>query len=101
MVKNNTVSQVFSNVSAVYLMQTEPEPEVHGAEGGVQLGRVLVHVTEGGAEHGEPVERDDSAGRVDHKVFTDIGAGGAAPEDRLGRVAGAAGEHLCHLHTQG
>ena len=82
-------------------METEPEPEVHCAEGGVQLGRVFVHVTEGGAEHGEPVERDDSAWRVNHKVFTDIGAGGAAPEDRLGRVAGAAGEHLRHLHAQG
>ena len=44
------------------LVQPEPEPEVHGLEGGVQLGRLGTHVAHRGREHAEPVKWNDAAG---------------------------------------
>ena len=51
-----------------HLVQSEPEPQVESFEGGVELGRLGADVAHWGGKHGEPMEGNDSTGRVDHHV---------------------------------
>ena len=49
-------------------MESEPEPQIERLEGGVELCRLVAHVAHRGSKHGETVEGNDPAWRVDDHV---------------------------------
>ena len=66
-----------------HLVKSEPEPQVQSFEGGVELGRLVTDIAHGGGKHGEPVEGNDTTGRVDHHV---VHRGVLPSQHGLGRV---------------